>query len=106
MGGSKGAREATQRHPRPRSPSSASEPSKPPREVRPAASSSLMTEAQVKAMMGKEKGKKLERGSARAKARIQKEMQEWESTKNNNPEFWKAPKFSLCYSAETTKNRN
>lgn len=104
--GAKRAKEAVQRHPRPRSPSSASEPPEPPREARPAASGSLMTEEQVRAMMGKEKGKKLERGSARAKARIQKEMQEWESTKNSNPEFWKAPKFALCYSGETTKNRN
>lgn len=102
----KRAREAAQRPPRPRSPSSASGPPEPPREARPAASGSLMTEEQVRAMMGKEKGKKLERGSARAKARIQKEMQEWESTKNSNPEFWKAPKFALCYSGETTKNRN
>lgn len=100
--GSKAAKEAAPRHPRAASPSSASEPPEPPREARPAASGSLMTEAEVRAMM---KGKKPERGSARAKARIQREKQEWETAKSSNPEFWKAPKFALCYSGETTKNR-
>ena len=28
--------------------------------------------------------------------RIQREMQEWNSTKAENEEFWKAPKFALC----------
>uniref|UniRef100_A0A7S4TAY5 Uncharacterized protein n=1 Tax=Alexandrium monilatum TaxID=311494 RepID=A0A7S4TAY5_9DINO len=69
------------------------------------AASSLMTEAQVLEMMGKE-GRKHKRGSLRAKSRIQREMEEWESAKRENPEFWKAPKFSLCYSAETRKSRN
>jgi len=57
-------------------------------------------------MMGKDRKVKHERGSMRAKSRIQREMEEWESAKRENPEFWKAPKFSLCYSAETRKSRN
>jgi len=69
-----------------------------------ASASSLMTEAQVLEMMGKDR--KTKRGSLRAKSRIQREMEEWESAKRENPEFWKAPKFSLCYSAETRKSRN
>jgi len=66
------------------------------------AGSSLMTEAEVKAMMNKERPKAA-RGSVRTKSRIQKEMAEWESAKADNAEFWKAPKFCLCYSAETTR---
>lgn len=75
------------------------------------ASGSLMSEAQVMAMMKKDrntekkKGGESSRGSIRAKTRIQKEMQEWERAKANNPEFWKAPQFALCYSAETGKLR-
>merc|ERR1712228_313611 len=69
-----------------------------------ASSSSLMTEEEVRAMVNK--GKKSERGSARAQARIQKEREQWESAKASNPEFWKAPKFCLCYSAETGKKRS
>jgi len=73
-------------------------------EERAAASSGLMTEAQVLAMMGKEKAKeKPQRGSVQARMRIQREMQEWNSTKAENEEFWKAPKFALCYSAETSR---
>jgi len=65
---------------------------------------SLMTEAQIMALMGKNKKKDgYSRGSVRAKTRIQKESQEWESRKASNPEFWKAPQFALCYSAETGK---
>jgi len=69
------------------------------------ASDSLMSEKQVMAMMGKQR--KVEgtsaRGSVRAKTRILKEREEWEKAKANNPEFWKAPQFALCYSAETGK---
>merc|ERR1712226_1311972 len=52
---------------------------------------SLMTEAQAKAMMGRKKRNTQEegRGSLRAKARIQREMDEWETAKQNNPEYWK-----------------
>ncbi|CAE7391019.1 unnamed protein product [Symbiodinium sp. CCMP2592] len=67
-------------------------------------SSGLMTEKEVLAMMGKEKAKeKPQRGSVQAKLRIQREMQEWNSTKAENEEFWKAPRFALCYSAETSR---
>jgi len=71
-----------------------------------ASGGSLMSEAQVMAMMkGDRKRSGGERGSIRAKTRIQKEMQEWERAKANNPEFWKAPQFALCYSAETGKRQ-
>lgn len=64
----------------------------------------LMTEKEVLAMMGKEKAKeKPQRGSMQARLRIQREMQEWNSTKAENEEFWKAPRFALCYSAETSR---
>mmetsp|Transcript_15829 Transcript_15829/g.43296 ORF Transcript_15829/g.43296 Transcript_15829/m.43296 type:complete len:323 (+) Transcript_15829:131-1099(+) len=66
---------------------------------------SLMSEAQVRKMMNKERGTKRERGSVRAQTRIQREMEEWESRKSQNPEFWKAPQFALCYSAETGNKR-
>ncbi|CAE7528061.1 unnamed protein product [Symbiodinium natans] len=60
-------------------------------------SSGLMTEKEVLAMMGKEKAKeKPQRGSVQARLRIQREMQEWNSTKAENEEFWKAPRFALC----------
>eukprot|EP00928_Gymnodinium_smaydae_P015500 TRINITY_DN15730_c0_g3_i1.p1 TRINITY_DN15730_c0_g3~~TRINITY_DN15730_c0_g3_i1.p1 ORF type:complete len:349 (+),score=56.85 TRINITY_DN15730_c0_g3_i1:75-1121(+) len=69
-------------------------------------SGSLMTEAQVLAMMGKaSKDKKSHRGSMRAKSRIQKEMEEWEKSKKDNPDYFKPPKFALCYSGETRKAR-
>lgn len=67
-------------------------------------SAGLMTEKEVLAMMGKEKAKeKPQRGSVQARLRIQREMQEWNSTKAENEEFWKAPRFALCYSAETSR---
>lgn len=78
----------------------------PEEETRKGSSSSagLMTEKEVLAMMGKEKAKeKPQRGSMQAKLRIQREMQEWNSTKAENEEFWKAPRFALCYSAETSR---
>jgi len=67
----------------------------------------LMTEAEVLARMGKNKDKeqKSQRGSYRAKSRIQKEWEEWELTKRGNHEYNKAPKFALCFSAETGKNK-
>lgn len=68
-------------------------------------SGSLMTEDEVRAMVNKGRHKS-ERGSARAQARIQKEKNEWETAKASNAEFWKAPKFCLCYSAETGKKRS
>jgi len=63
-----------------------------------------MTEEEVRKMMAKEKPKqKVERGSVQARARIQREMQEWNAEKSGNENFWKAPKFALCYSAETSR---
>lgn len=66
-------------------------------------SNGLMTEEEILARMGKEK--KTERGSYRAKSRIQKEWEEWERQKANSAEYNKAPRFALCFSAETGKNK-
>merc|ERR1712194_634657 len=58
------------------------------------AEGSVMSESQVRKMMQKRKrGGSPGRGSNAAKARIQKEQEEWESAKQNNPEYWKPPKF-------------
>eukprot|EP00746_Dinoflagellata_sp_MGD_P165253 gnl/MRDRNA2_/MRDRNA2_94414_c0_seq1.p1 gnl/MRDRNA2_/MRDRNA2_94414_c0~~gnl/MRDRNA2_/MRDRNA2_94414_c0_seq1.p1 ORF type:complete len:331 (+),score=97.32 gnl/MRDRNA2_/MRDRNA2_94414_c0_seq1:158-1150(+) len=62
---------------------------------------SLMSEAEILKVM--RHGKKKSRHSDHAHDRIQKELNEWEARKQENSEFWKAPKFCLCYSAETTK---
>lgn len=65
---------------------------------RKAASSSgdgLMTEAEARALVKKNKTSEIQRGTGKAKERIQREMQEWEQSKAKNPEFWKPPKFCL-----------
>mmetsp|Transcript_44559 Transcript_44559/g.119194 ORF Transcript_44559/g.119194 Transcript_44559/m.119194 type:complete len:150 (-) Transcript_44559:329-778(-) len=69
-----------------------------------AASSGLMSEAEVLARMGKDR-KKGERGSLRAAARVQKELEEWEQVKAHDPEYNRAPKFALCFSAETGRKK-
>lgn len=66
----------------------------------------LMSEAEiVRKMREGASGDTRKRGSMAAKLRIHKEQQEWESRKADNEEFWKAPKFALCYSAETKRMR-
>lgn len=70
----------------------------PPPDERKAASSSgdgLMTEAQAMALVKKNKTSEIQRGTGKARERIQREMQEWEQSKAKNPEFWKPPKFCL-----------
>lgn len=57
--------------------------------------SNLMSEAEVQASMKRDKKRQVQRGSAGAAARIQREMAEWEQSKAKNPEFWKPPKFCL-----------
>lgn len=68
---------------------------------------SLMTEAQAKAMMRKKRrtNNSPVRGSARAQSRIQKERVEWETAKQNNPEYWKAPKFCQVLGKGTRPSR-
>lgn len=71
-----------------------------PQTAQPAASSSsgsnhLMSEAEALASMKKGRKNNVERGSASAAARIQRELAEWERDKAKNPEFWKPPKFCL-----------
>jgi len=90
------------RHEKMRSISPASEPA-PQDKPAPSRPGGIMTEAEVRAMMGKEK--KFKRGSVQAQARIQKEQQEWEQRKASDPEFWKAPQFALCFDAERSKRR-
>merc|ERR1711957_344940 len=55
---------------------------------------SEMSESQVLKMMNrKKKFGSPGRGKESTKKRIAKEMEEWESAKQNNPEYWKPPKF-------------
>jgi len=63
---------------------------------------SLMSEEQILKTM--KRRPKSSRNAEHAQDRIQKELKEWEARKQENSEFWKAPKFCLCFSAETTKN--
>lgn len=70
-------------------------------------SSSLMTEAEVLARMNKTRNpeKKAERGSWRTAARVAKELEEWEQVKAHDAEYNRAPRFALCFSAETGRKR-